>query len=156
MYQSTQNDQELWFIIYEGTGRNSLEKSSKPVNHPYQDFESQNLPWTVTDGLLRGSLTWDFSHLSRIEWTTRCLLQLLSMRPTSLCHQWHINEVELFRPSQGVFTHFTTGSITGHDQVKTPLKSVDRYLSDFDFAKKSFPLSIPLDDDATEFKLGNW
>ena len=54
------------------------------------------------------------------------------------------------------FYHRSHQEKTGHDQIKTPVKSVDRYLSDFDFAKKSFPLSIPLDDDATEFKLGNW
>jgi len=33
--------------------------------------------------------------------------------------------------------------------------TVDRYLNDFDFVKKSFPLSVPLDNDSMEFQLGN-
>ena len=36
------------------------------------------------------------------------------------------------------------------------LKSVNRYMNDFDFAKKSIPLSVPLDDDLMEFQIGNW
>ena len=98
-----------------------------------------------------------FSHLSRQEWTIRCLLLLLSMRPTSFCHQWHINGLELMNPSQGVFTfHSTMSEFLGDIMLRLLLKSVNRYLNDFDFSKKSIPLSVPLNDDLMEFQLGNW
>ena len=60
-------------------------------------------------------------------------------------------------PSQGVFTnHSTVREFLGDIMLRLLLKSVDRYLNDFDFVKKSIPLSIPFNDDKMEFQLGNW
>ena len=60
-------------------------------------------------------------------------------------------------PSQGVFTfHSTMRDFLGDIMLRLLLKSVNRYLNDFDFSKKSIPLSVPLNDDLMEFQLGNW
>ena len=108
-------------------------------------------------GLYFHASAYNFSRLSRLEWTIRCSQLLLSMRPTSLCHQWLTNERELMNPSQGVFTnHSTVRKFLGDIVLRLLLKSVNRYLNDFDFVKKSVPLSVPLNDNLMEFQLGNW
>ena len=35
-------------------------------------------------------------------------------------------------------------------------RGIESSLSDFDFVKKSFPLSVPIDNESMEFQLGNW
>ena len=58
--------------------------------------------------------------------------------------------------SRGLYFPLHYAWFLGDIMLRLLLKSVNRYLNDFDFSKKSIPLSVPLNDDMMEFQLGNW